>query len=59
MTEPRCIAQLLHNHQATRPMDFTITHGKGRKGVIIRQARRYDVASAFQRCLKVAGRLFK
>lgn len=62
MREPRCIAQLLHNHQATRPMDFTITHGKGRKGrkgVIIRQARRYNVASAFQRCLKVAGRIFK
>jgi len=59
MTEPRCIAQLLHNHQATRPVDFTITHGKGRKGVIIRQPRRYNVAGAFQRCLKVAGRLFK
>ncbi|KFC80576.1 hypothetical protein GBAG_2687 [Buttiauxella agrestis ATCC 33320] len=40
-------------------MEFTITHGKGRKGLIIRQPRRYGVAGAFQRCLKVAGRLFK
>lgn len=59
MTEPRCIAQFLRNHQASRPMDFSITHGKGRKGIIIRQPRRYDVAGAFQRCLKVAGRIFK
>ncbi|TNV19707.1 hypothetical protein FH968_12705 [Buttiauxella sp. B2] len=59
MNEPRCIAQFLRNHQASRPMDFSITHGKGRKGIIIRQPRRYDVASAFQRCLKVAGRIFK
>lgn len=59
MSEPRCIAQLLHNHQATRPMDFTITHGKGRQGVIIRQARRYKIAGAFQRCLKVVGGVFK
>ncbi|MCE0812922.1 hypothetical protein [Buttiauxella sp. S04-F03] len=59
MSEPRCIAQLLRNHQVRNPVDFTITHGKGRKGVIIRQPRRYNVAGAFQRCLKMAGRLFK
>lgn len=35
MQEPRCIAQLLHC-ESHRPIDFTITHGKGRKGIIIR-----------------------
>lgn len=59
MSEPRCIAQFLRNHQATRPMDFSITHGKGRKGVIIRQPRRYDIAVIFHRCLKIAGRFIK
>lgn len=57
MTEPRCIAQLLHNHQATRPIDFTITHGKGRQGVIIRQPRRYR--KAICTCLKAVRRMFK
>lgn len=35
MKEPRCIAQLLRN-ESPRPMKFNITHGKGRKGIIIR-----------------------
>ncbi|QMM94457.1 hypothetical protein HVW92_08720 [Citrobacter freundii] len=35
MKEPRCIAQLLRN-ESPRPMTFKITHGKGRKGIIIR-----------------------
>ncbi len=35
MNEPRCIAQLLRN-ESPRAIDFTITHGKGRKGIIIR-----------------------
>ncbi|WP_284146319.1 hypothetical protein [Escherichia coli] len=30
MNEPRCIAQLLRN-ESPRAIDFTITHGKGRK----------------------------
>ncbi|HEY1843671.1 MAG TPA: hypothetical protein VGH05_02295 [Buttiauxella sp.] len=56
MREPRCIAQLLLNHQATRPMDFYITHGKGRQGVIIRQARRPG-KTTFVRWLKSKGLL--
>lgn len=36
MQEPRCIAQLLRNQQGTNHIDFTITHGRGRKGIIIR-----------------------
>lgn len=35
MNEPRCIAQLLRS-ESPRPMTFKITHGKGRKGIIIR-----------------------
>ncbi|WP_410688560.1 hypothetical protein [Citrobacter europaeus] len=35
MNEPRCIAQLLRS-ESPRPMPFKITHGKGRKGIIIR-----------------------
>lgn len=31
MQEPRCIAQLLRN-ESPGAIDFTITHGKGRKG---------------------------
>ncbi|HGV0302254.1 TPA: hypothetical protein ACNFRT_001894 [Citrobacter freundii] len=33
--EPRCIAQLLRR-ESPKPVNFTITHGRGRKGVIIR-----------------------
>ena len=35
MKEPRCIAQLLRK-ESPHPMTFSITHGKGRKGIIIR-----------------------
>ena len=35
MNEPRCIAQLLRS-ESPRPMTLKITHGKGRKGIIIR-----------------------
>ncbi|VFS30390.1 Uncharacterised protein [Enterobacter cancerogenus] len=35
MNEPRCIAQLLRN-ESPNPINFTITHGRGRKGIIIR-----------------------
>jgi hypothetical protein len=34
VTEPRCIAQLLRNESPT-PINFTITHGRGRRGIII------------------------
>jgi hypothetical protein len=39
MKEPRCIAQLLRNQQNRSPINFTITHGQGRKGIIIRTAK--------------------
>lgn len=39
MQQPISIAPLLWNHQTTRALDMTITHGKGRKGVIIRTRR--------------------
>lgn len=32
--EPRCIAQLLR--ESPSQINFTITHGRGRKGIIIR-----------------------
>ncbi|CZX77543.1 Uncharacterised protein [Enterobacter ludwigii] len=35
MKEPRCIAQLLRR-ESPNPINFTITHGRGRKGIIIR-----------------------
>lgn len=35
MTEPRCIAQLLR-YESPNPINFTVTHGRGRKGIIIR-----------------------
>lgn len=38
MNEPRCIAQLLRS-ESPRPMTFKITHGKGRKGIIIRTSK--------------------
>lgn len=41
MTNGTCIAKMLRNHQTTSPIDFTITHGKGRHGVIICQHRRF------------------
>ncbi|HEJ7816696.1 TPA: hypothetical protein SMI02_004449 [Serratia marcescens] len=36
MQQPISIAPLLWNHQNGRKLDITITHGKGRKGIIIR-----------------------
>jgi len=35
MQNPISLAPLLWNHQTTRPMNNSITHGKGRKGIII------------------------
>ena len=35
MKEPRCIAQLLRR-ESPNPINFTITHGRGKKGIIIR-----------------------
>nr|WP_080737058.1 hypothetical protein [Hafnia alvei] len=36
MKQPISIAPLLWNHQTARSLDTHITHGKGRKGIIIR-----------------------
>lgn len=52
MTEPRCIAQLLRNQQDANHIDFTITHGRGRKSVIIR-TRKISRVSAFLRFIWV------
>lgn len=52
MNEPRCIAQLLRNQQGANHIDFTITHGRGRKGIIIR-TRKISRVSAFLRFLGV------
>ncbi|EAO3330884.1 hypothetical protein DJ628_10825 [Salmonella enterica] len=46
MNEPRCIAQLLH-YESPRMMDFTITHGSGRKGIIIRTKKPGAVSAVF------------
>ncbi len=45
MKEPRCIAQLLRN-ESPRPVNSTITHGKGRKGLIIRTRKLGIIARA-------------
>ena len=36
MQQPVSIAPLLWNNQPARTLDTTITHGKGRQGIIIR-----------------------
>lgn len=36
MQQPISIAPLLWNHQTAYKIDIIITHGKGRKGIIIR-----------------------
>lgn len=38
MQEPRCIAQLLRK-ESPNQINFTITHGRGRKGIIIRTSK--------------------
>jgi hypothetical protein len=46
MKEPRCIAQLLRNQQNLTPINFTITHGRGRKGIIIRTCKPSVIGTA-------------
>lgn len=46
MQEPRCIAQLLRR-ESSRAIDFTITHGKGRKGIIIRTKKPSTLSTVF------------
>lgn len=52
MNEPRCIAQLLRNESPT-PINFTITHGRGRKGIIIRTSRPGIFAVIVKRIMKI------
>ncbi|MGQ5780098.1 hypothetical protein ACUNIW_22810 [Serratia sp. IR-2025] len=51
MQQPVSIAPLLWNHQTARQLDKTITHGKGRKGIIIR-ARKNGKSTAFRAYMK-------
>lgn len=39
MQQPISIAPMLWSHQTDRALDITITHGKGRKGIVIRTRR--------------------
>lgn len=54
MTEPRCIAQLLRN-ESPNPVNFTITHGRGRKGIIIRTRKPGIVDVVLKRIIKLRG----
>lgn len=45
--EPRCIAQLLRR-ESSKPVNFTITHGKGRKGIIIRTRKPGIIETLFR-----------
>lgn len=54
MTEPRCIAQLLRN-ESPRPINFTITHGRGRKGIIIRTRKPGILAVVVKRFIELRG----
>jgi hypothetical protein len=51
--EPRCIAQLLRRESPSL-MNFTITHGRGRKGIIIR-SRKLGVIETLRRLVKKRG----
>ena len=53
MKEPRCIAQLLRRENPN-PIDFTITRGRGRKGIIIR-TRTPGVIEKLRRLVKKRG----
>ncbi|WP_255359071.1 hypothetical protein [Enterobacter sp. MGH 6] len=52
MNEPRCIAQLLRNESPT-PINFTITHGRGRRGIIIRTRKPGILAAVVKRIMKI------
>lgn len=51
--EPRCIAQLLRG-ESPKSTDFTITHGRGQKGIIIR-TRKTGVIEKLRRLVKKRG----
>lgn len=52
MNEPRCIAQLLRNESPT-PINFTITHGRGSKGIIIRTRKPGILTAVVKRIMKI------
>lgn len=52
MNEPRCIAQLLRN-ESPNPINFTITHGRGRRGIIIRTRKPGILAVVVKRIMKI------
>ncbi len=52
-SEPRCIAQLLRR-ESPKPTNFIITHGRGRKGIIIR-TRKPGVIEKLRRLVKKRG----
>ncbi|HFP3081331.1 TPA: hypothetical protein ACHF2V_004365 [Citrobacter farmeri] len=54
MKEPRCIAQLLRNESPT-PINFTITQGRGRKGIIIRTSKPGILTVIVKRIMKIRG----
>lgn len=54
MEEPRCIAQLLRN-ESPNPINFTITHGRGRRGIIIRTRKPGILAVVVKRIIKLRG----
>lgn len=51
--ELRCIAQLLRR-ESPSPMNFSITHGCGRKGIVIR-TREPGVIETLRRLVKKRG----
>lgn len=53
MKEPRCIAQLLRT-ESPNPINFHVTHGRGRKGIIIR-TRRPGLIADLKRFIKSRG----
>lgn len=53
LSEPRCIAQLLRN-ESPNPVNFTITHGRGRKGIIIR-TRKPGIFATAKQAIKSRG----
>lgn len=54
MKEPRCIAQLLRN-ESPKPINFTITHGRGRRGIIIRTRKPGIFDVVLKRIIKLRG----
>lgn len=52
MQEPRCIAQLLRK-ESPNPINFTISHGRGHKGIIIRTRKPGILAFIVKRIMKI------